>query len=317
LGGGYGRGEGGIVLIDNIEQPYNDLDFTLVVKNKQTVPFDKLSHISHTYEAEIHIDVDFSRPLTIGDIQNWPSWLMWYDLLNGHIVVCGDPEVIRTNAPPNLRCPLPAIEAARLLLNRGAGLLWAMRVVRGREKPIDPDFVRRNYYKCHLSLGDALLIAWGRHKTSYTGRDERLHTLMMDEDNIRSLQLDRPYQLALQFKFRPDHDTDISINLSDLQKLAHLWGLVYLLVEQRRTGLSWLSMTDYCDWDDFREPEQHGVRNWPRNIVHNKRMGLWSLTYPRERLYRTLPGLLGLVDGDTAEWDTESLAFLDVWNRFN
>lgn len=35
LGGGYGRGEGGVVRVDGVEKPYNDLDFTLIVRRKK------------------------------------------------------------------------------------------------------------------------------------------------------------------------------------------------------------------------------------------------------------------------------------------
>ena len=81
-------------------------------------------------------------------------------------------------APSALHEPLPAIEGARLLLNRGAGLLWAMRVVQGHESPPDVDFVRRNYWKCALALGDALLIAHQRYSTPYSGRDEAFSQLV-------------------------------------------------------------------------------------------------------------------------------------------
>ena len=224
---------------------------------------------------------------------------------------------IHTHTPPILRQPLPVIEATRLLLNRGAGLLWAMRVVRGMEKPRDPDFIRRNYYKCILAMGDALLIAWKRYHTAYTGRDTRLRRLMQEVHAIASLQLDDQYEKALQFKFRPDHDADLPMTHTDLQHLAYQWGAIFLMVEQWRTGQAWNTLTEYSHWEGLREPEQHGPANWPRNLVHNKRLGHWSLIYPRERLYRWLPGLLGLVDPPPLDWNEESVAFLEVWNRFN
>ena len=56
---------------------------------------------------------------------------MWYDLLNGHIVIKGPSDILSAHAPAALKKTLPVIEATRLVLNRGAGLLWALRVVRG------------------------------------------------------------------------------------------------------------------------------------------------------------------------------------------
>jgi hypothetical protein len=317
LGGGYGRGEGGVVVIDNVEQPYNDLDFTLVVRRKSAVPADRLHAISRRYEEEIHIAVDFSRPLTIGDIRRWPAWLMWYDLLNGHIVARGRPDVLTAHAPDALNRPLPAIEATRLLLNRGAGLLWALRVVRGQEETPDPDFVRRNYFKCALALGDALLIAWARYATPYTGRDDRLRQLVREVEPLSTLPLAPLYREALLFKFRPDWTPDRPVPETDLLALAALWGRVCLLVEAHRTGRRWASMGDYAAWTGLREPAQHGPARWLRNLVHNRRAGRWSLTYPREGLYRQLPALLGLTGAAPDRWEDASRAFLEVWKRFN
>ena len=90
LGGGYGRGEGGLVVVDGIQQPYNDLDFVLIVQDKSRVDANALDGLSHRYEAELKIHVDFSRPLTPTDIQQWPHWLMWHDLINGYVVLAGE-----------------------------------------------------------------------------------------------------------------------------------------------------------------------------------------------------------------------------------
>ena len=49
LGGGYGRGEGGLVVKDGKEMPYNDLDLTLVVGRKSTIPGDRLKASEKKY----------------------------------------------------------------------------------------------------------------------------------------------------------------------------------------------------------------------------------------------------------------------------
>ena len=317
LGGGYGRGEGGVVRINGVEHPYNDLDFTLVVQRKNRVPWDRLNAISEQYEEEINIDVDFSRPLTLHDIQCWPHWLMWYDLLNGHIVVKGPTGILRTHAPAALKKTLPVIEATRLILNRGAGLLWALRVVRGVEKKPDPDFIRRNYYKCILAMGDGLLIAHGRFATPYRGRDQRLIKLEKNKPAVAAFELGSLYSNALRFKFNPDDLPDVSVNEEQLKDLARRWGEIFLHVERIRTGRNWISLTQYTRWPGLREIEQHSLKNLPRNIIRNKQMGIYSWKYPRERLYRQLPVLLGLTDRKVSDWPARSAQFLKVWDRFN
>ena len=317
LGGGYGRGEGGVVRVSGMEQPYNDLDFTLIVKRKNRVPWDKLNHISEKFEKEIHIDVDFSRPLTLRDVRNWPHWLMWHDLLNGHIVTAGDADVLSANAPVSLKARLRPIEATRLMLNRGAGLLWALRVARGTEPEPDNDFIRRNYYKCILAMGDALLIAHGRFATPYRGRDERIFKLEKDFSAIAVFQLGTLYEEALRFKFQPDVLPDSTFSETVLIDLSKRWGAVFLHVEKVRTGREWFSLTQYVKWGGLREIEQHSLKKIARNLVKNRQIGIWSWRYPRESLYIQLPVLLGLTDRRAQDWPEESARFLEIWDRFN
>ncbi|MFH0957910.1 MAG: hypothetical protein V1897_04320, partial [Pseudomonadota bacterium] len=288
IGGGYGRGEGGMVVRNGREMPYNDIDFALVVRNKSKVPWDILNSISRSFASELTIHVDFSRPLTLDDIERWPSWLVWYDLLNGHIVVKGPSDIITKHAPSSLRQALPAIEGSKLLLNRGTGLLWSLRVIRGIEDSPDEDFVRRNYYKCALALGDSLLIAYKRFTTAYRGRDILLERLEQDEPGVAALGLDSLYREALVFKFRPDQLPAGDKTEDDIKAIARLWGTVFLNVETVRTGRQWSSIDEYVDWRGRREKDQHTIRLIPRNVARNLQFRRFSLRYPRETLYRQL-----------------------------
>lgn len=317
LGGGYGRGEGGVVHVAGVERPYNDLDLILVVKRKTAVPEPALSAIGQNCGAAMGVHIDFSRPLTLGDIRRWPPWLRWVDLLNGHIVLMGPPQVLRASAPAALHRPLPLLEATRLLLNRGAGLLWALRVARGAEPAPDRDFVRRNYYKCALALGDGLLIAHRLFATPYQGRDRRLAQLAAISAPVAALRLEPLYHTALRFKFTPDEVPDQGLDEQSLQALAERWGAVFLHVERRRTGGAWPSLAAYAQWRGLREPEQNHPLKWPRNIAQNRRLGRWSWRYPREELYWQLPVLLGLAGRQRANWREESADFLDRWKGFN
>src|SRR5262249_31081427 len=144
-----------------------------------------------------------SRPLTVEDVRRWPPTLMWSDLLHGHHVLHGPPDILTANAPAMPSESLAAIEATRLLLNRGAGLLWATRVLRACEPAPDADSLRRNSYKCALAIGDALLISHGRFETAYTGRNKRLAKLLAEWRAPFAFDLQPIYDDALQFKFSP------------------------------------------------------------------------------------------------------------------
>lgn len=317
LGGGYGRGEGGVVVIGGREWPYNDIDFTLVVKNKFKLPWNALSKISKKYENETRIHVDFSRPLTLNDIKNWPRWLVWYDLLNGYSVLAGPGNILEDNAPRYLRENLPAIEAGKLLLNRGAGILWAMRMSRQFELAGDIDFIRRNYYKCALALGDALMIAYQCYKSPYRGRLESYVAMKNKFPEVKKFPLETLYKAALDFKFCPDSVKETEPSLEDLKYMAQLWGSVFLHIEQRRTGRLIPSLTAYSLWAGIREEEENNYHNWPRNLIRNLKLGKFSWKYPREALFRELPVLLGLTNNPCSGWEEETSNFLKTWKKFN
>ncbi len=317
LGGGYGRGEGGVVQQNGVERPYNDLDFTLLVARKSRVKWKRLRDIGEYFAKELEIHVDFSRPLTLADVERWPHWLMWYDLLNGHVVLRGVSDILTRHAPSKLQEPLPAIEGTRLLLNRGTGLLWALRVVRGIESSPDEDFVRRNYYKCALALGDALLIGHRSYTTAYRGRDRLVAALERSEPNVAAFHLGTLYDEALRFKFRPDRVDGQVPSERALKTLAQAWGSVFLHVETVRTGRAWPSFREYVLWKGTREADQHGLKRCARNVVRNLQLGRLSWRYPREALYARLPVLLGLVEGSVRDWPQETGNYLRVWDRFN
>jgi hypothetical protein len=317
LGGGYGRGEGGVVMVAGQERPYNDLDLVLVLKRRLSREQASLTALRERYSRELGIEVDVSRPLTPDDIRAWPTKLMWFDLLHGHVVLSGPSDVLQALAPERLRHPLPAIEASHLLLNRGAGLLWALRVNAGLEPPADPDFGRRNLFKCALACGDALLIAYGTFTTPYEGRDRRLAELFAGLPGPAPAGLLPLYEQALRFKFRPDDVPAQAPDEAALRAVGRQWGQVLLAVETRRTGREWSSLDAYVAWAGVREQAENVLRCWPRNLCRNAQMGRFSVRHLREALYRELPGLLGLCGTKLPDWPARSAAFLRVWSRCN
>lgn len=318
LGGGYGRGEGGVDYRHGKELPYNDLDLVLVVHRHHRSLLDRLEPLRRSYETRLGIEVDFGRLLTPRDVRRLPHRLMWFDLLHGHRVLAGDPEILSRHAPASLNEPLPLVEASRLLLNRGSGMLWAMRIQRGLERAPDPDFLRRNYHKCALALGDSLMIAHKIYETPYRGREARLRKVLASEESLARLGIQGLYREALRFRFRPDQVGRRPPDPEMMQRMCALWGEVFLRIERQRMARPWLDLDSYLSWDGVREPEEWGLTRWPRNLVHNFRLGRFSLLYPRERLYRALPRLLKVTrPSPEADWDLESSVYLETWRRFN
>lgn len=321
LGGGYGRGDGACVLREGKEALYNDFDLFLIVKKNMPVPSEVLA-ITKTYEHMLNIEVDIGKPLTVEAIRKLPLQLMYQDLLQSHVVLLGDENILTANAPSYLLDPVPQVDALRLLLNRGSGLLQAMReaqalVLDPAHRMPDPDFIRRNREKCTLSFGDSLLIQAGTYVPPLQERLERVKCLESATGLPNLGELKALYEEAVTFKLRPDSLPLQQNSLDDLRVVADYWISVLLYVESKRTGKSWDSARAYADDSFIRENEQHTLQKIPRNLVKNLRQGKLSLRYPREQLYRQLARLFDTVQVSDSEWNRQAEAFLSLWKVYN
>ena len=219
LGGGYGRGEGGA----KGDALSNDLDFFAITEDgapeaESVVAIgEALKPISEKWTAKLGIDVDFTVK-TPWRIRHDQERLMIQELLRGYCDVAGKKgEELFAGMEVVDAAKLPWMEAARLLMNRGMGLLLAKCKIESVECKIDGssavesrmpdaehDFVVRHINKCILGVGDARLIA--RH--AYTWRAE---------DRAKALG-DALYGAAVEWKFRPKAEP-----VCDWEKAREVW----------------------------------------------------------------------------------------------
>ena len=187
LGGGYGRGEGGVLIDGADERLSNDLDFFAVTEagvssGELRAVAAALQPVSSAWTERLGIDVDFVVR-TPWRIRHDEERVMIQELVHGHVDVAGRPgkELFKDVAhrPPEA---FPWTEAVRLLVNRGVGLTLARASADGM-------FAERNVNKCVLGAGDAVLIA--RHAYAWRVED-------------RAAALGWPaYTAAMEWKFRP------------------------------------------------------------------------------------------------------------------
>ncbi len=192
LGGGYGRGEGGATP-DGM--PYNDMDFFVVMNGKKPSPGLRqlLASISSEWKKKLAIDIDFCCVKSLKTLYKDADTLMIQELFAGCRIIFGD-EHIFDDAPRRPFAELPWTEAARLLLNRGAGLLFARQRA---SDPAEADFVRRNLHKAALGCGDAILVVHRDYRTTGTDRLEALRKY------YEASWLIPAYEEALAFKYAP------------------------------------------------------------------------------------------------------------------
>ena len=164
LGGGYGRGEGGVLKTPLGDRLYNDLDFFVFSyggsrrENEQI--HCELAKISERWEKVLGIAVDFSPVKNLSSLHRVSHTLMFQELLHGWIPVWGAVDWAKW-IPAMRPDELPFSEAVRLLLNRGMGLMFAGEYLKSGKD--DADFVVRNMNKAILGCGDAFLLSAGHY----------------------------------------------------------------------------------------------------------------------------------------------------------
>ncbi|HYE06770.1 MAG TPA: hypothetical protein VEL07_14730 [Planctomycetota bacterium] len=161
LGGGYGRGDGGVVATADGPRPYNDYDLVLIHHVRDRARLDAaLAAVQRDEGARCGIHVDIT-PIARARVPRLPPALTWFEFGVGHRVVWGDATAVAPLATRTLADVHPS-EWGRLLTNRAAGLVFARRAlageacaVRGNEDP--RPFIERQLQKAWLAYGDVQL----------------------------------------------------------------------------------------------------------------------------------------------------------------
>jgi len=323
LGGGYGRGEGGVFeSSDGQKKLYNDLDFFVIAKNISPARIKKinrtLASLGEELSSEIGVDVDFGPAKSLKQLAKMPFTMMWQELREGHIVVSGAKNVL--DSLPNYDLHnLPLSEGLRLLLNRGAGLLFARQKLEQENiSDEDCDFIGRNLNKAILACGDVVLLLRNKYCLSV---QERLS--LLEELDAAGAEL---YKQAVNFKISPE--------IYSVEQLNNLQGIVMDLFE--KTCLHFFSISYGLAINNFKElniafknkdPFLQGVgskgiiNNVIKNIIYTYKIdsaSLFSTVSPRLKLLRFLLALLFEHCPDS-EYNNNVLEskFLMCWNKLN
>ena len=202
LGGGYGRGEGGVLHTDKGDALYNDLDFFVFASGAGRALRARidgaLRELSRPWTEKLGVAVDFGPVKNCGALKKAASTLMFQELLRGWKPVWGTPELEKWIPAVEPR-ELPFSEAARLLLNRGMGLVFAGERLHAGDP--DADFIVRNMNKALLGAGDALLIASGEYRWRGPERLEHFRSRAAQED--LPAEYVTLYEKAFRYKLEP------------------------------------------------------------------------------------------------------------------
>ena len=298
LAGGYGRGEGG-VFIDDSHTPrlYNDLEFYLFTRGPVPRVLERWIHeMEHAGRAAFGIDVEI-KTMSAKALDSAGPSMFFHDLVSGHIVVHGPPDFLTRAAFARLRDPkkIPLHEVARLLFNRGSGLLFAEAKLSGTDPEFDQGFILRNLAKAKLALGDAVLAANGLYHSSCRERERRITGKIPNTPEGWN-EIRRLHTAGVLFKFNPGHENAVRDELEQQQKdLVALWLGVFLWLESRRLKHTFFSLGDYAGFRGRILPEFPRWKNPVlrlRDLLRHGETLPFPFEYPRGVLQQALAAFL-------------------------
>lgn len=307
LGGGYGRGEGGVLVTPEGQRPYNDLEFYVFVRSQR-----QLAEWRHgraltvlgeilTPSAGAHLEFKLASRR---ELVRRPVSMFSYDLVTAHRRLHGPPDLFARCSHHQHAPRLPLFEATRLLMNRGSGLLLAReRLERETFSAADADFVARNLAKAALALGDAVLTARQRYHWSCRERHRRLeHDLARGALPRWCGDLLPLHAAGVEFKLHPFRSTasaaELAARMAELSRRAEA---VWLWVEEQRLHRHFASARHYAldphpKIEPAGSPRELAARIWQNGAAGCLAGAPWRA--PRERLLRALVLLL---------WDPDAL----------
>jgi hypothetical protein len=298
LGGGYGRGEGGVMQTPAGIGFSNDLDYFLFDEVPGAARLQAwCRQLERVESAVLGIDVEIKclRADSMGD----PSRsMMFADLVAGHRVVAGDAGFLARLRGGLDFSRIATEEATRLLWNRGSGMFFC-RCRMGRDEAMP--FVIRNHAKLKLALGDAWLCCNGQYTSQCRVRGARLAAA--------DLPPDMPWLLpwhaeGVAFKFQPLAGGRTWPQLDEeARRLVEAWGRLYLATEAQRLQRRLAGFTEYLALPRLSQSTPLG-KNLALALRDKLKRGGFLRPlgdYPRAGLMRALPCLLGLTAGGVAE----------------
>ena len=341
LGGGYGRGEGGVRETPAGDRPYNDLEFYVCLRGNDWVNERRYGEGIHALAEELSpgagVEVEL-KLFSLGKLRRSPVSMFYYDLVMGHRWILGGEKLLSGCEHHRDAHRIPLSEATRLLMNRCSGLLFAQeRMQREPFTPDDADFVARNLAKAQLAFGDVVLTAHGQYHWSCRERHQRLRRLMAGEDLPWLPEVLAHHFAGLNFKLHPRRTTLPAATLETQHRQLKTLALqVWLWLESRRLHHAFTSARDYALTAINKCPETPPWRNGLVNLMTSGPgllfdSGAWR--YPRMRILHALslllfeaaalsdPALRQRLQRDlrTAATTRDDLmvAYQSLWHRFN
>jgi hypothetical protein len=297
--GGYGRGEGGIMMKNGQYHPHNNLDILYIhngsVDSKVVEAVDKaLQALAKTYDIGIDMSAINKQKLLKLD-----GLVIGYDMRFGHKTLLGDSTFLKNHEAFSLS-NIDPIDIRQLLVNRGT-LLLINRVLLKKHSLSEDEkkLIIKHAIKSIIGYGDALLFFHNAYHWSYAQKQSNMSELSDIDEAIKKLYAD-----ALLFRFKPNYELYLQKDLNEWNdELIVILSSIHLQCEKinlSQSNLDWRSYFNIA-LENGSYPRQkvmqkaksflHGLNNIPvlkelksvtdmKNYMQFGAKGMLSLLFP-------------------------------------
>lgn len=295
LGGGYGRGEGGVLRTAGGDAPYNDMEFYVFARGTHLLRGGRhsqsLDTLAHRLSQQAGVELEF-KLLSFGKLRRSKPSMFYYDLVMGHRWIAGREALLDGYEHHRRASNVPVLEATRLLMNRCSGLLYAREKLEAADwTPRSADFVARNIAKAQLAFGDAVLTVHRQYDWSCRERNRRLHARDFTGSDAETIRFH--HDAGMEFKLHPvqSRASREELRARHDQVVTFAEG-VWLWVESRRLGAVFESARSYALGAGNKLPDSCPGKN----LLLNMKAGVLGKSNPfrnpRQRIFEALALLL-------------------------
>ena len=299
LAGSFGRGEGSVLIHNNIIQPINDYDIYIITKdNSQNIDLESLRKMLSDKIQIRQVDIEL---IQLKKLKDSKPTMANYDLKYASYIFYGNKNVLNK---------MPSISADKLSLKEGRTplLLYLISIIQSypfkQEGEITQNenfWIYQQICKSVLGWSTALLILKGKYHSSYIEREKIFKSTF---DNKTWCQL---VEKATKFKVSPFLDIKEDLySLWYLNKQEHMKVLMLFLSQYYNK--------QYNDWDtiikDYRNDYENIIRKFFGWFMNKKRY--------KDRINLTVIELLVLLAKSEKNIDEKLLKKINnELNKFN
>lgn len=213
--GGYGRGEGGVVVENGVELPHNNFDFVVISKNINDSDKDILNtlckNIFDYHTKKLGIFVEFSI-ISAAKLMKTDPLVITYDMKYGHKVIAGNSDFLIKSSNFEVDT-IPSWDIRNLIVNRGTLLIINDLILQKENLTLkDEKIVVKHWIKAIIGYGDALLYYLGEYNYSYVEKQNRMKNIQGVDGRFKAL-----YNKAMEFRFSPDYKSFNRFNIKRYQ----------------------------------------------------------------------------------------------------